>query len=205
MKISKFISYIFHPINFSIIGALLYFLLVPKYIFKPVEHTILIVLFSGTYVFPIFLLYLMKKFEMIQSFEMTSIEERKFPTVLFISITIFIGYWLYKTTIVNLLALFYLGYGICLIGIYLFLYFNRKISLHMAGIGGLIGFLIYFSYHFKINLLWLFMLLFVISGLIATARIKLKAHTPTEVLIGYFLGIFSQFIVYLSYITIYRI
>lgn len=199
MKLAKFVSYFFHPINFSIIGALLYFLFIPKYIYKPLEHTILIVLFIGTYIFPMLLLYLMKKFGLIHSYHMATIEERKFPTLLFISISIFMGYWLYRTTVVNLLSLFYLGYGICLIGSYILLYFNRKISLHTAAVGGLIGFLIYFSYHFEINLIGLFMVLFVLAGIIATARLRLNAHILSEVFWGFLLGILSQLVVYSIY------
>jgi len=200
MKFAKFISYFFHPINFSIIGALSYFLFIPKYIYKPLEHTILIVLFLGTYLFPILLLFLMRRFGLIQSYHMKTIEERKFPTLLFISISFFMGYWLYKTTVVNLLALFYFGYGVCLIGSYILLYFNRKISLHTAAIGGLIGFLIYFSYQFEINLIVLFIILFVLSGIIASARLKLNAHILSEVFWGFFSGILSQLIVYSIYI-----
>lgn len=199
MKFAKFISYFFHPINFSIIGALLYFLFLPKYVFKPVEHTILIVIFLGTYAFPVFLLFLMKRFGMIHSYHMATIEERKFPTLLFISISIFIGYWLYKTTVVNLLAIFYIGYGVCLIGSYILLYFNRKISLHMAAIGGLIGFLICFSFYFEINLTILFIGLFILSGIIASARLRLNAHILSEIFWGYILGVFSQISVFLIY------
>jgi hypothetical protein len=130
---------------------------------------------------------------------MTTIEERKFPTILFISISIFIGYWLYKTTVVNLLALFYFGYGICLIGSYILLYFNRKISLHTAAIGGLVGFLIYLSLYYKINLTILLIVLFILSGIIASARLKLNAHILKEVFWGYLLGLFSQVIVFLIY------
>jgi len=200
MKFAKFISYFFHPINFSIIGAMLYFLFIPKYIYKPLEHTILIVLFIGTYLFPILLLFLMRRFGLIHSYHMATIEERKFPTLLFISISIFMGYWLYKTSVVNLLALFYFGYGVGLIGSYILLYFNQKISLHTAAIGGLIGFLIYYSYQFEINLIVLFILLFVLSGIIASARLKLNAHILSEVFYGFFLGILSQLIVYSFYI-----
>jgi len=200
MKFAKFISYFFHPINFSIIGAMLYFLFIPKYIYKPLEHTILIVLFLGTYLFPILLLFLMRRFGLIHGYHMATIEERKFPTLLFISISLFMGYWLYKTPTVHLLALFYFGYGVCLIASYILLYLNQKISLHTAAIGGLIGFLIYYSYQFEINLIVLFIILFVLSGIIASARLKLNAHILSEVFWGFFLGILSQLIVYGFYI-----
>ncbi len=198
-KLSIFISYFFHPINFSILGAILYFLFIPKYIFKTQEHTILLVIFLGTYIFPLFLLFLLKNFKMIQSYYMDTIEERKFPTILFISLTYIIGNWLYKSTIVDLLALFYFGYGFGLIVSYGLLHLKTKISLHALAIGGLIGFLIYFSYYFKINLLLILMVLFVLSGLILSSRLRLKAHKLTEVILGYLVGIATQLIVFLVF------
>lgn len=199
MKFAKFISYFFHPINFSIIGAVLYFIFIPRYIFKPLEHNILILIFIGTYLFPVLLLFLMKRVGMIQNYQMSSIEERKFPTLLFTGITLIIWNWLHKTNLVDLLSLFYLGYAISLMLSYVLLYFNKKMSLHTAAISGLIGFLIYFSMYYEINLLLLLIVLFIISGFIISARLRLNAHTYPEVLIGYFLGLLSQFIVYFVY------
>jgi len=200
MKFSKFISYFFHPINFPIIGTILFFLFIPEFIFKPQEYLIIAVIFIGTYIFPILLLWLLKRFEMIKSYHMVTIEERKFPLLLFISISFIIGNWLYKSAIVDLLSLFFFGYGLSLICISVFLYLKIKISLHTMGVSGLIGFLIYFSYFYKINIITIFAALFVLAGLVASARLKLRAHQLNEVLLGGVIGIVSQFVVYLIYI-----
>lgn len=200
MKFSKFISYFFHPINFPIIGAIIFFLFIPKFIFKPQEYTILAVIFIGTYLFPLILLWLLKRFQMINSYHMASIEERKFPTLLFISISFIIGNWLYKSSIVDLLALLFFGYGLSLICTSLFLYLKLKISLHAMAISGLIGFLIYYSYYYKINLIPILALLFVIGGLVASARLRLRAHQLNEVILGSIVGFATQFIVYFIYI-----
>ena len=131
---------------------------------------------------------------------MVTIEERKFPLLLFISISFIIGNWLYKSAIVDLLSLFFFGYGLSLICISVFLYLKIKISLHTMGVSGLIGFLIYFSYFYKINIITIFAALFVLAGLVASARLKLRAHQLNEVLLGGVIGIVSQFVVYLIYI-----
>jgi hypothetical protein len=146
------------------------------------------------------LLWLLKKFEMIKSYHMVTIEERKFPLLLFISISFIIGHWLYKSAIVDILALLFFGYGLSLICISLFLYLNIKISLHTLAVSGLIGFLIYFSYFYKINVIIILAALFVLVGLIATARLKLRAHQLNEVLLGGVIGITAQFVVYFIYI-----
>lgn len=200
MKFNKFISFFFHPINFSLIGAVVYFLFVPKFIFKPQEHLILAVIFVGSYVFPVVLLILLKRFGMINSFHMVSIEERKFPTLLFISISYIIGNWLFKSNVVDLLSLIFFGYGLALILSYILLHFKIKISLHTAAISGLLGFLIYFSYFYKINLIIILAILFALSGIIGSSRLKLKAHNLQEVSLGYVIGLSSQFLVYMVYI-----
>lgn len=200
MKFSKFISYFFHPINFSIIGAVIYFLFVPKYILKQQEYIFLTVIFIGTYIFPLILLFLMKHLKLVKSYHLSTIEERKFPTILFLSITMFIGQWLYKTSVVNILALYYIGFGICFILTYILLYIGRKVSLHAAGIGGLIGFLLFFSYHYKINLIQLIIVSFILSGVIASARLQLKAHNMPEVIIGFLLGLSTQLLTYSTYL-----
>lgn len=199
MKFSKFISYFFHPINFPILGAFLFFLFIPKFIFKPQEYTILAVIFIGTYIFPLILLVLLKRFGMINSYHMVTVEERKFPTLLFISISFIIGHWLYKSSIVDILALLFFGYGLSLIVSSLFLYLKYKLSLHMLAISGLIGFLIYFSYFYTTNLIVLMAILFILGGMVASARINLRAHQLNEVVLGSLIGFGMQFVVYFIY------
>jgi len=202
MKFSKFISIFFHPINFPILGTLIYFLFLPKYIFKPQEYMIVSVILIGTYVFPIVFLFLLKRFGMINSYHMVTIEERKFPTLLFISITYILANWLIKTSLVDILSLLFFGYGFGFLISYIFLYIKIKISLHTAAIGGLIGFLIYYSYNYQINLIPVFVVLFLLSGLIASSRLRLKAHTSKEVFLGFLSGMASQFLVYCIYYII---
>jgi len=202
MKFSKFISYFFHPINFPILGSILYFLLIPEHIYKQQEHIFITVILIGTYIFPLFLVLLFKRFGMIDSLHMETIEERKFPTIMFIAISLILGNWLFQSNLVNLLSLFYFGYALFLLCSYLFLKFNIKLSLHLAAIGGLIGFLIYFSTYYQINLIIILVTLFALSGIIAYSRLRLQAHKPNEIILGYVLSIISQFLVYFVYYMI---
>lgn len=199
MKFFKFISYFFHPINFPIIGTLVYFIFIPKFIFKPQEHNILLFVLISTYVLPIALLYVFKLLKFINSYHMPTIEERKFPILFFMALTLIIANWLFKTTIVDLLALLFLGYAVGFAMTYGFLYLNIKLSLHTASIGGLIGFLIYFSLSYELNLILLLIVLFIIAGVVATSRIYLKAHTPLEVFLGFTIGLLVQISTFMIY------
>ena len=199
MKFSKFISYFFHPINFPIIGTLIYFLFVPKFIFKPQEYTILLFILTSTYALPVILLFFFKRLKFITNYHMPTIEERKFPILFFTFLTLIIANWLFTTTIVDLLGVLFLGYAVGFAIAYGFLFLKIKLSLHTAAIGGIIGFLIYFSLSYEINLILLLIVFFIISGLIATSRIHLKAHSQLEVFLGFIVGILTQILVFVIY------
>lgn len=64
-----------------------------------------------------------------------------------------------------------------------------KISTHTAAIGGVAGALFIFSELFSFNPVWWFCLVFVIAGILGTARMLLRQHTLSQVLGGFFVGI----------------
>lgn len=199
IKFSKFISYFFHPINYPVVGALIYFLFVPKYIYKPQEYLILSVIFVATYIIPIGILLVMKNFGMIQSLHLRDLDERKFPTVLLIAISIIMGNWLFKSSVVDVLSLLFYGYALAMIVVYFALYAGYRISLHTLANSGLLGFVFCFSFHFQLNVIVILSVLIVISGLVGSSRLHLKSHTLKEVALGYIIGLGSQFIVFAIY------
>ena len=73
-----------------------------------------------------------------------------------------------------------------------------KISAHMAGIGGLIGILLVISFSRQINLQLILIVLFFIAGLIGFSRLKLSAHNPAQVYLGFLIGVFSQLVLFLT-------
>ena len=76
--------------------------------------------------------------------------------------------------------------------LFVFALFRQKISAHMSGLGGLVGFLAMLSVRLHTNLLALICILFVLTGIAAMARMKMKAHREREIYIGFLLGFFSQ-------------
>ena len=200
MKFYKFISYILHPVIIPIISTLLYFIIIPNHIPKEFAYRVLSIVFITTYIFPILLLYFLKKVKLIENFQLESVNERKFPILFIAATTLGLGLLLLKSNIVDLLALSFFGCTLSLIIVYILLFIKIKTSLHTLGISGLIGFISIISYDYKLNLLVLLILLFLFLGIIATSRLKLKAHNMSEVLIGFFIGLMSQQIIYFSYI-----
>jgi len=198
MKFYKFISYIFHPVLIPIVFTLFYFIIIPNHIPRKFAYWVLIIVFIATYIFPLLLLYFLKKVKLIENYLLSSINERKFPILLFTIITLGLGSLLLKSNIVDLLAFSFFGCALALSISFILLFIKIKTSLHTLGISGLIGFISIISYEYKINLLVLLILLFLNFGIIATSRLKLQAHKMSEVLIGFIIGLLSQLIIYFS-------
>ena len=199
MKIEKIISYLFHPVLFSTISAILYFTIQPQYLPKPFEYKVLLVVFVSTYVIPILFLFILKQRKSIDDFHLNTTQERKIPILFFITISLLLSYRLFEIKIVSLLSYFFFGSAFSMLIVFILLFSKLKVSLHTLSIGNLIGFIIIMSFHYKIRLLLLLSFLFIIFGVIAYARLKLKAHNNIEIYLGLFFGLLSQLLVY--YIT----
>ncbi len=196
MLFHRAISYIFHPIVFSIIATLLYFIALPSHITKQSEYYILILIFLATYVTPLLLLAFLKGFKMIQSYHLESINERKFPTLFMIVLFGLLGKKLLEVRALDLLAYSFFACALALLCVYMLFFANLKTSLHTMSIAGLIGFTCVVSYQYKLNLLLPLMVLFLLAGIISTARLKLQAHKPKEVYIGFLIGFSTQLVTY---------
>lgn len=200
MYLYKLISYIFHPLLFSFIGSFIYLLLTPKHFAKKQEYILLLIIFISTYILPIFLLAILKKLNLIKTYRLESIEERKFPILFFIILSFMVGNLLLNNIkIVDLLAYSFFGTSMALAATYFLFYLKIKTSLHTLGIGGILGFVLIMSYEYKLNFNLVIALLFILSGIIAFSRLKLNAHKPEEVYIGFLIAMITQLISYQFY------
>lgn len=68
-----------------------------------------------------------------------------------------------------------------------------KPSAHMAGIGGFTALLLAISLKYQVNLLPLIAFAFLLTGFLASARLYLRAHTPFELVFGYFSSVLVVF------------
>ena len=83
MKFNKLISFIFHPIVIPIVATILYFIFLPRHIDETIERSIILSSFITVYILPLIFIYLLKKLKLIETYEMVTIEERKFPLLFF--------------------------------------------------------------------------------------------------------------------------
>jgi hypothetical protein len=192
--ISNSISWIFQPLIMPLFAAFI-FMNLPVYAFRllplPLKHYVFICNALFTLLIPVLMILLLHRFGFISSLQLERREERRFPLLLTL---IFYGlnfYFLYK---VHLPALYYLFLLAALLSLLMSGFITRfwKISMHMTGIGGLCGSILLCAFVWQVDLRILLAFLFLLAGAIGSARLILNAHTPMQVLAGFFNGFLPQ-------------
>jgi hypothetical protein len=189
-------SYIFHPIFISIYGSLLYFIFTNKWQYETEVYFSFLQICILTVLLPICFYILLKSFHLIKSFTEATLEERKIP----IFLQILFMYLLLKFSIIQTifpeLYLFFQGGFIAAFLVQLAVFCKFKASLHMIGISSLFAFTVLFSSYLQIPIINSIALLALCMGLVAASRLYMKAHTPLELLIGMFIGVAPQILVW---------
>src|SRR5690625_4300829 len=75
---------------------------------------------------------------------------------------------------------------------WLLIFFKIKASLHQMAISALLIFCICLSIYFKVNLLLYIAILILANGWVASSRLFLERHNPTELILGFILGALPQ-------------
>ena len=188
----KIISYIFHPLFIPFTGTFLYFLITPKYSPLELHSGNILPIFILTVIVPIISYLILRNTGMINSIFISTTQERKYPLYIIIALLLMI---VYKVTPYNHtveLHYYFIGLISGSFASLILLFLNFKNSMHLMGMGSLFMFLTCLSIHFEINITFVLSLLIFATGLVATSRLYLKAHSLPEVLIGFFIGLISQ-------------
>lgn len=196
MRFYKLISLILHPAVLPTIGVLLYFIFIPKMLDQKQEFYILGLVFVVTYIIPIIVLFLLKSLGFIKNFYLISLRERKIPVLLMIFLFFLLGKIFTISSITYDLGVLFYASSLGLLFVNIIFIWKIKISLHLIGMGNMLGFLFILNYQYGIKALPAIMIIILLSGILASARIQLKAHIPKEVYLGFFLGIISQFVMF---------
>jgi len=193
MKVfSNFISYLIHPLFIPIGGTVAYFLITPKYTSLEIQSASMLPIFILTVIIPIVTFMILKNLGLVHSIHLETVKERKYPLYIHASILLLILYKVIPNNYVSELYFYFTGLLGATIACIFLLLFNFKTSLHTVGVSGLLMYLINLSIHFEINLILAISLFVFLTGSIITARLYLKAHVGTELLVGLFIGFLSQ-------------
>ena len=178
--------------------SFLYFIFVTQSFEKRLQLIVLGLIFLLTYIVPILLLFFLKNFGFIKDFQVSTIKERRVPVIFMILILYFLGNTILQIPMIRNLGILFYGTSLSLICIYLLFSAKLKSSLHLVSMGNMLGFFLIMTNVNNLSILFIIILLIFLSGILASSRLYLKAHTPIELLIGFFLGFTSQFLLFIS-------
>lgn len=209
--LAHFVSIACHPL-FMLTYMLLILLTVNPYLFGvnklgDSSFLILMVFFSTVFI-PGVAIIMMKLLGLIESIELKDRQERIGPYI----ITGVFYLWMFRTLLDNpnipiAFKIFVLGSTIALFAAF-FVNLFSKVSMHTVGMGGLLAMVLITMFNYSHGVFWvnlpifkfqmsmtqLLMMVILLSGMVGTSRLFLKAHNSQEVYGGYMIGVIAQFI-----------
>ncbi len=185
---AKILSYIFHPAIYPVLGVWVVLETSPAYINREAVWFTLALVFTGTYVFPLLISFGLYKVGMVKSLEMHSRAERRLPYLIGAACYYITSLFLKKLPLPEE-AFLYLMAAALLILIHLISFAYLKPSAHLGSVAGFTALLVVLSLRLHISLLLYLSFCFVTAGFVASARLKLQAHTPRELVYGYATGL----------------
>ena len=124
---------------------------------------------------------------LIEGYRLVQKQDRVFPVLVTIVGAFIVFYFSRNLPYSNIVRQFYLIMVIMLSG-FMIVTIRWKISMHMTAIGALCGFVFILGMKYLGDVINLLPLLILVSGLVASARLYLKQHTPAQVYVGYIYG-----------------
>lgn len=189
------ISYIFHPLFIPIGGTILYFLIAPYRTLEMQSGNILPI-FILTVIIPIIFFLILKNLGVISSIFLPTLQERKYPLYISCILFLMILYKVIPNNYVHELFYFFTGLLTATGTALILLFLKFKTSMHLLGMGSILMFMVGLSIHFETNITLAISLFTLFTGLVATSRLYLKAHSMNELLIGFLVGCCSQLIIF---------
>jgi len=197
MKIAaKIISTLFHPLIMPVIGLVIIFntdSYINYAIPAELKKAVIILVGTSTFIIPLLISLLLLNRKLINSLEMETQKERVIPYAFTIIFYVFTLYMLKQAPIPPIIFNFVIGATLSVI-IAFIINIKWKISAHMIGIGGLVGALICISILLEIYITPFIIFGLLVAGLVGSSRLILKAHSQSQIYVGFAIGIICQVI-----------
>jgi hypothetical protein len=192
---AKIIAVILHPMLMPLYATWLLFN-TGSYLgfaISPVlQKFIYIVVFISTSLLPSLSVAMMWKQGWVASLEMPERKERHLPFLVTLACFASGIFLLLKLPIPRIFG-FIVGGGLLAILLAFLINLRWKISIHMMGIGGLMGLMYGYAKLFHVNMMPTLIVIAILCGLLGTARLLRNAHTPSQVYVGFLFGFFLEF------------
>jgi len=193
-RLSQLLSYVFHPLILPTFGVFILFNSGTYLDFTSfrMKISILAFVFITTFVLPVSLLPVLLFGKLISNVYMMNVKDRLIPLAM-TTLAYFVSFYLmYSLAIPPIIKFFSLTTAITTL-LATLISIRWKISLHMIGIGGILGLVTSLVFLYDARIITTMIVIILISGGIASARLKLEAHNAIEVISGFALGFVMQY------------
>jgi hypothetical protein len=200
-SLSRILSYILHPLLIPALATSALMLqtdLYPIVLLVALKVWFVSIIIVFTIVIPASSMFILLKFNAINSIEQKNRSERTIP--LLIASTSYIGLLVFiKPTNIPpvFMYLLYSATFALLTGLLINLVY--KISLHTLGWGAFTATIISISIHLGMSLMPLILISVILSGIAGYARLKQNAHNQSQVYLGYVAGVCA--VILISFLT----
>ena len=191
-SLAKAISVLFHPAIYPIVGIFLVLRHLPYHYSHRIVVLSIAMVFIGTYLIPVLVSLLLFRLRIINSLMMNDAKDRRWPYAFGALSFLFTAHFIFKAELASEAYLFLIGSALVIL-LHLALLQFLKPSAHMAGIGGFLALLMAVSAKYALNVLPFILILFLLAGIIGSARLALDAHSPRELWLGFISGLVIVF------------
>jgi len=198
-RFAKLLTIIFHPLfvpfymlmillNVNVLFAIL----------MPIKAKLILsgLVFLTTILLPLLIVFLLYKLKLIKSFYLESREERIYP-LLTLALFYYLTYYILKSFPISFIFSYYMLGSTFLTILALIISFYRKISLHMIGIGGMLGLLVGLSLDLGLDMTWFIVAAIILGGFLGFARIQSNSHKPSDIYSGFLVGAGVMFLLFI--------
>jgi membrane-associated phospholipid phosphatase len=146
--------------------------------------------FAYTFLFPSLLVFWLYKRKQIESMRLEKLKDRRLPYLFSIISSGFLTIFFYQKGSQFQPTAIVIGFITLVIILVAIISLKWQISAHAAGIAGVLGALFMLKVKYdEAALVWPFFIVLLITGVVLWARLKLNAHTLTQVIAGFTLGL----------------
>lgn len=188
-RLAQLVSVLFHPLLMPVYGLLIIFTCPALYGYLPfqVKKIILFIVIINNVLIPLMMITYFRFRNLISTWTIGNRKERILPLVTTTMFYAFTVYLIYRFHI----PLFIKSFIICSAALVLavtIITFWFRISLHATACGAITALVMILSFRMQISLTWMLIVVILVSGLVMSSRLWLKAHTPSEIWAGFLLG-----------------
>lgn len=191
--ISQILSVIFFPGFLPVYGLIMIFYAPTIFSYElairydGLKGTILLLAFVNMTVVPVALMPLLRYKNIISSYTMNTRTDRIIPLAIGCLMYLLTTILFYSFHIPELIRSFVLATTILAV-IVLIITTRWKISVHSAGLGSLLATVMALSARMYANLMLIWIIVILLSGMVMAARLYLRSHKPSQIYSGFALG-----------------